>query len=168
MARKTFIARVIDDRENVDDLAQECFVRVFVHRRNYRRGSKFSTWVFTIAANLRQTNPPPGATPQLVLARMHSREVFSDSLPELADAVEGTEAGLAPGAAPGCDRTRHRDRAGRSTGSRWCSRDIEGLSYEESPRCSGSPGARSAHASIAPAACCSTNSNRLIDQQDAP
>jgi RNA polymerase sigma-70 factor (ECF subfamily) len=46
------ISRVLNDRESVDDLAQEVFVRVFVHRRNYRRGSKFSTWVFTIAANL--------------------------------------------------------------------------------------------------------------------
>ena len=46
------ISRVLNDRESVDDLAQEVFVRVFVHRRNYRRGSKFYTWVFTIAANL--------------------------------------------------------------------------------------------------------------------
>jgi RNA polymerase sigma-70 factor (ECF subfamily) len=28
------------------------FVRVFLHRKNYRRGAKFSTWLFTIAANL--------------------------------------------------------------------------------------------------------------------
>ena len=47
------ISRVLNDRENTDDLAQEVFVRVFVHRRNYRRGAKFSTWVFTIARNLR-------------------------------------------------------------------------------------------------------------------
>ena len=46
------ICRVLNDRECSDDLAQEVFVRVYVHRRNYRRGSKFSTWLFTIAANL--------------------------------------------------------------------------------------------------------------------
>src|SRR6267142_5779397 len=46
------ISRVLNDRECSDDLAQEVFVRVYVHRRNYRRGAKFSTWLFTIAANL--------------------------------------------------------------------------------------------------------------------
>lgn len=46
------ISRVLNDRNGADDLAQEVFVRVFVHRRNYRRGSKFSTWLFTIANNL--------------------------------------------------------------------------------------------------------------------
>ncbi len=46
------VSRVLNDRNASDDLAQEVFVRVFVHRRNYRRGSKFSTWIFTIAANL--------------------------------------------------------------------------------------------------------------------
>jgi RNA polymerase sigma-70 factor (ECF subfamily) len=46
------ISRVLNDRECSDDLAQEVFVRVYIHRRNYRRGSKLSTWVFTIAANL--------------------------------------------------------------------------------------------------------------------
>src|SRR5512132_4687778 len=46
------VGRILNDRECSDDLAQEVFVRLFVHRRNYRRGSKFSTWMFTIAANL--------------------------------------------------------------------------------------------------------------------
>jgi RNA polymerase sigma-70 factor (ECF subfamily) len=45
-------APVLNHPESSDDLAQEVFVRVFVHRRNYRRGSKFTTWLFTIAANL--------------------------------------------------------------------------------------------------------------------
>ena len=37
------VSRVLNDRECSDDLAQEVFVRVYVHRRNYRHGSKFST-----------------------------------------------------------------------------------------------------------------------------
>src|SRR5207247_9689541 len=48
------VSRVLNDRECADDLAQVGFVRVFVHRRNDRRGSKLSTWPFTIAANLAQ------------------------------------------------------------------------------------------------------------------
>jgi RNA polymerase sigma-70 factor (ECF subfamily) len=46
------VSRMLNDREASDDLAQEVFVRVHLHRRNYRRGAKFSTWLFTIAANL--------------------------------------------------------------------------------------------------------------------
>ncbi|MGH7725761.1 MAG: sigma-70 family RNA polymerase sigma factor [Candidatus Eiseniibacteriota bacterium] len=46
------VSRLLNDREVSDDIAQEVFVRVYLHRRNYRTGSKFSTWLFTIAANL--------------------------------------------------------------------------------------------------------------------
>src|SRR4030095_14804036 len=55
------VRRGLHDRECADDLAQEVFVRVFVHRRNYRRGSKLSTWVFTIAANLAKNENRRGA-----------------------------------------------------------------------------------------------------------
>jgi RNA polymerase sigma-70 factor (ECF subfamily) len=46
------VSRLLNDREASDDICQEVFVRVYLHRRNYRRGAKFSTWLFTIAANL--------------------------------------------------------------------------------------------------------------------
>src|SRR5436305_14525436 len=46
------VSRLLHDREVSEDIAQEVFVRVHLHRKNYRRGSKFSTWLFTIAANL--------------------------------------------------------------------------------------------------------------------
>ena len=46
------VSRLLNDREASDDICQEVFVRVYIHRRNYRRGAKFSTWLFTIAANL--------------------------------------------------------------------------------------------------------------------
>jgi RNA polymerase sigma-70 factor, ECF subfamily len=46
------VSRLLNDRQVSEDLAQEVFVRVHLHRRNYRTGSKFSTWLFTIAANL--------------------------------------------------------------------------------------------------------------------
>jgi RNA polymerase sigma-70 factor (ECF subfamily) len=46
------VSRLLNDREVSEDIAQEVFVRVHLHRRNYRTGSKFSTWLFTIAANL--------------------------------------------------------------------------------------------------------------------
>src|SRR5689334_2005952 len=46
------VSRLLNDREVSEDIAQEVFVRVHLHRKNYRTGSKFSTWLFTIAANL--------------------------------------------------------------------------------------------------------------------
>jgi RNA polymerase sigma-70 factor (ECF subfamily) len=46
------VSRLLNDRTVSEDLAQEVFVRVHLHRRNYRTGSKFSSWLFTIAANL--------------------------------------------------------------------------------------------------------------------
>ena len=47
-----FIFRYIGHREDAVDLAQETFVRVFEKRHRYRPTGKFSTWLFTIAANL--------------------------------------------------------------------------------------------------------------------
>jgi RNA polymerase sigma-70 factor (ECF subfamily) len=35
-----------------EDLAQETFVRVFMNSHRYRDVARFSTWIFTIAANL--------------------------------------------------------------------------------------------------------------------
>jgi len=46
------ITRYIGDRERARDLTQEVFMRVFIHRRRYRRSGKFSTWIYTIGVNL--------------------------------------------------------------------------------------------------------------------
>ena len=116
------ISRVLNDRECADDLAQEVFVRVYVHRRNYRRGSKFSTWLFTIAANLDAL-----------------QETLKDSAIQLADPTEGRESrmereqlqqavALAIAAVPGKYRLA------------LVLRDIEGLSYEEIAQVLSIPG----------------------------
>ena len=39
-------------RSTAEDLAQECFVRVFRNVAKYDPGAKFSTWIYTIATNL--------------------------------------------------------------------------------------------------------------------
>ncbi len=46
------ITRYIGDRDRAEDLTQEVFMRVFIHRRRYRRSGKFSTWIYTIGVNL--------------------------------------------------------------------------------------------------------------------
>jgi len=40
------------NEDDASDLAQETFVRVFKSCKSFRAGEKFSTWLFTIAANL--------------------------------------------------------------------------------------------------------------------
>jgi len=47
-----FLCRMVGNEDDAGDLAQETFVRVFRARASFRSNEKFSTWLFTIAANL--------------------------------------------------------------------------------------------------------------------
>ncbi len=47
-----FLCRMLGNEDDANDLAQETFARVFRSRASFRPGAKFSTWLFTIAANL--------------------------------------------------------------------------------------------------------------------
>ena len=44
--------RMTGDAHRGEDLAQETFARVFVHRKRYRSGARFSTFIWRIALNL--------------------------------------------------------------------------------------------------------------------
>lgn len=47
-----FLCRMLNNEDDANDLAQETFVRVFQARESFDTNKKFSTWLFTIAANL--------------------------------------------------------------------------------------------------------------------
>jgi RNA polymerase sigma-70 factor (ECF subfamily) len=47
-----FLCRMVGNEDDANDLAQETFVRVFKSCKSFRANQKFSTWLFTIAANL--------------------------------------------------------------------------------------------------------------------
>jgi RNA polymerase sigma-70 factor (ECF subfamily) len=47
-----FLCRWVGDEDAAHDLAQETFVRVYQKRSSFQEGLRFSTWLFTIAANL--------------------------------------------------------------------------------------------------------------------
>jgi RNA polymerase sigma-70 factor (ECF subfamily) len=49
---KRFVFRVVGNLAEAEDLAQEVFVRIYAKRATYRTGARFSTWCFSIAANL--------------------------------------------------------------------------------------------------------------------
>ena len=47
-----FLCRMVGNEDDANDLAQETFVRVFKSCKSFRAEQRFSTWLFTIAANL--------------------------------------------------------------------------------------------------------------------
>lgn len=133
------VSRVLNDRECSDDLAQEVFVRVFVHRRNYRRGSKFSTWLFTIAANLAKNEIRRRVRRRNWFSLDALQEVLNDSAIQLADPAEGQEQAL--------QREQLQQAVGRAIATvpekyrlALVLRDIEGLAYEEIGQVLGIPG----------------------------
>jgi RNA polymerase sigma-70 factor (ECF subfamily) len=124
------ISRVLNDRECADDLAQEVFVRVFVHRRNYRRGSKFSTWMFTIAANLAKNEIRRRVRRRNWFSLDALQELLGDSAIQLSDPTEGRESRL--------EREQLQQAVALAIATvpekyrlALVLRDIEGLAYEE-------------------------------------
>lgn len=49
---KGLIGRLVQNRTEAEELAQEAFVRVWQQRARYRPGSEFRSWLFAIAVNL--------------------------------------------------------------------------------------------------------------------
>ena len=47
-----FLCHMVGNEDDASDLAQETFVRVYQSRQRYQPGHKFTTWLYTIAANL--------------------------------------------------------------------------------------------------------------------
>jgi len=47
-----FLCRMLNNEDDANDLAQDTFVRVFQARQSFDANKRFSTWLFTIAANL--------------------------------------------------------------------------------------------------------------------
>ncbi|HEY2956388.1 MAG TPA: sigma-70 family RNA polymerase sigma factor [Candidatus Eisenbacteria bacterium] len=133
------VSRVLNDRECGDDLTQEVFVRVFVHRRNYRRGSKFSTWLFTIAANLAKNEIRRRVRRRNWFSLDALQEVLKDSAIQLADPTEGRESRM--------EREQLQEALGRTIATvpekyrlALVLRDIDGLTYEEIAQVLGVPG----------------------------
>jgi len=48
----SFILRMVANESDAEELAQETFVRLHRARDSYRPAARFTTWLFTIAANL--------------------------------------------------------------------------------------------------------------------
>ena len=47
-----FVYRFVNDYEQSEDIAQETLIKLYTHKHYYKNIAKFSTWIYTIAANL--------------------------------------------------------------------------------------------------------------------
>src|SRR5207247_9311539 len=47
-----FLYRMVRNREQAEDVAQEVFIRVYRAREEYVRSAKFTTWLFRMVTNL--------------------------------------------------------------------------------------------------------------------
>ena len=50
-----FTYRFLGNEEDAEDIVQDTFVKLYTHKHFYRNIAKFSTWIYTIAANLAKT-----------------------------------------------------------------------------------------------------------------
>jgi RNA polymerase sigma-70 factor (ECF subfamily) len=47
-----YLFRLVSDRDEAEEIAQEAFVKAYIHAGKYKTIAKFSTWLYTIATNL--------------------------------------------------------------------------------------------------------------------
>src|SRR6202142_3191977 len=77
-----FLYRMVRNREQAEDLAQEVFIRVYRARADYVPSAKFTTWLFRIATNLALNS---------VRDNRHQRMEISLDAPVTVDAEDGDE-----------------------------------------------------------------------------
>jgi RNA polymerase sigma-70 factor (ECF subfamily) len=62
-----FIYRFLNDMDRSEDLVQDTLIKLYTHKNSYKEIAKFSTWLYTIAANLAKTE----------LRKLKRRKTFS-------------------------------------------------------------------------------------------
>ena len=62
-----FIYRFLNDLDRSEDLVQDTLLKLYTHKDSYQEIAKFSTWLYTIAANLARTE----------LRKLKRRKTFS-------------------------------------------------------------------------------------------
>jgi RNA polymerase sigma-70 factor, ECF subfamily len=125
-----FVTRMIQDRDRAEDLVQEAFLRVYRHLDRFDRGRKFSTWVYTIAANLARNELRNRKRSPLVLF-----QTLEGNDPAAAP-VEFEDAGHRPDELYDQRHLRELvdaavERLGETHRTVFVMREIEGKSYEE-------------------------------------
>jgi len=132
-ALTNFVYRFFGDWDESEDIVQETFFRVYRNKRSFRAGERFSTWLYQIASNLAKT-------------RLRRRTLWR-FVRLGGGAGEGPDFDL-PDSGPGSDQVADdaiRDERIQEALNRLpvkfregvVLRDIQGLSYEEIARITG-------------------------------
>lgn len=96
-----FFYRLVWDVQQSEDLTQEVFCRVFIHRKSYQAKAKFSTYLFRIARNLwidhhrSQSKFPPSASLSAPTGRGEGEDELVNSIAAPQSAASDTQAELA-------------------------------------------------------------------------
>ena len=86
-----FLLRFLADRPMAEDLLQEAFLRVYLHRESYRPTAAFRTWLFTIGWNLAIDHLRQGGIPWKGPAEENQSAEIPDSSPSPLRRVEAAE-----------------------------------------------------------------------------
>src|SRR5262245_34195456 len=86
----TILENLVGSRDLAEDLTQDVFLRVFRARKTYEPGSKFSTWLFTIANNVASNaKRSKSRRREVVLEGSESGPLGANPLTQLAVAASG-------------------------------------------------------------------------------
>ena len=96
----TLLTHLVGNRDMAEDLAQDVFLRVYRARKRYVPGSKFSTWLYTIAHNVAAN-----------ALRSLSRRKEVNLAPQLSGELGGNPMDATAMAASGLMPTRQLDKA---------------------------------------------------------
>lgn len=126
-----FVFRMVGDRDRAEELVQDTFLRVHRHLHRFDRERNFSTWIYTIAANLaRNELRRRNTSPVVFVQSSPTADAAEPELPELED----------PGTRPDVAFDREEmaiavrdtvDRLSRDHREVFILRELEGKSYEE-------------------------------------
>jgi RNA polymerase sigma-70 factor (ECF subfamily) len=132
-----FINRMIGDPDRAEDLVQEAFVRVHRHLPRFDQSRQFSTWLYTIGANLAKNELRNRKRSPVVLANLAENPRDDDWVPmQLEDSRNSPDTlyhrrYLADAVSSSVSRLTERHR------EVFVMRELEGRSYEEIAQLTG-------------------------------
>jgi RNA polymerase sigma-70 factor (ECF subfamily) len=132
-ALTNFVYRFLGDWDESEDIVQEAFFRVYRKKQSFRPGERFSTWLYKIASNLAKTRLRRKTLWRFVRLGGNSDEGPEFDLPD-----------NAPGSDQAADEAIREERIQEALNRLPVKfregvvlRDIQGLSYEEIARITG-------------------------------
>ena len=126
-----FVYRMVGDRDRAEELVQDTFLRVHRHLHRFDRERNFSTWIYTIAANLaRNELRRRSASPFILTDPALWTSSATPSAPEPEDLINRPDLDLDREEAVETVR-RTVERLSRDHREVLVLRELEGKSYEE-------------------------------------